>query len=103
AGAQTLELQLEPDHPSDGAALLVTHKTREVVVNLVVAYLEEIGYRADSFDKHRSRMHDVSHAIYAAAADVFVTGDQRYRQRVKAAYHLLGIQTKVMSIDEFMA
>jgi hypothetical protein len=86
-----------------GPALLALHKTRETVVNLVLAYLEEIGYRADSFDKYRSRMHDVSHAIYAAAADVFVTGDKRYRQRVKAAYNLLGIQTKVMSIDEFLA
>ncbi|MCE9561858.1 MAG: hypothetical protein K8U57_07375 [Planctomycetes bacterium] len=85
-----------------GAALSESHKIREVVVNLVLAYLEEIGYRADAFEKYRSRMHDVTHAIYAAETDVFVTGDKRYRQRVKAAYSFLGISTKVLSIDEFM-
>jgi hypothetical protein len=86
-----------------GDDLLACHKTREVVVNLVLAYLEEIGYRADDFDKYRSRMHDVSHAIYACAASVFVTGDKRYRQRVKATYHFLQIPTRVLSSDEFLA
>lgn len=86
-----------------GPALMASHKTREMVVNLVLAYLEEIGYRADKFGKYRSRMHDVTHAIYAAAADVFVCGDERYRKRVKAAYHFLGIKTNVLSIEEFMS
>jgi hypothetical protein len=57
----------------------------------------------DDFEKYRSRMHDVTHAIYAGAADVFVTGDKRYRQRVKAAYNFLRIPTKVLSTEEFLA
>src|SRR5262249_1902438 len=45
-----------------GEGLLESHKTRETVGNLVLAYLQEIGYRMDDFEKFRSRMHDVSHA-----------------------------------------
>ncbi|MDG3008394.1 hypothetical protein [Paludisphaera mucosa] len=86
-----------------GAELLASHKTRETVVNLVFAYLEQIGYRADSFDKFRSRMHDVSHAIYAAAANVVVTGDGRYLMRLRAAHRFLGLPTLPLSLDEFMA
>lgn len=86
-----------------GAALAESFSDRRNVLTAVMNYLDEIGYRSDDFDKYRSGMHDVTHSVYAAAADVFVTGDKRYRQRVKAAYHLLGIPTKVLSIEEFMA
>jgi hypothetical protein len=81
--------------------LLASHATRELVVPLVLNYLEEIGYRADPFKKYRGHMHDVSHAIYAAATDVFVTDDDRYRLRVRAAYHFLGIPTRVLNSEEF--
>lgn len=72
-------------------------------MNRVIALLEEIGYRADRFDKYRSRMHDITHATYAAAEDVFVTEDRRFRQRVKATSHFLEITTKVLNVDEFLA
>jgi predicted nucleic acid-binding protein len=84
-------------------ALLDSHNTRQNVVNAVMKYLDEIGYRADRFEKYRSGMHDITHAIYAAAADIFVTGDKRYRDRVVATYQFLGISTEVIGIDEFMA
>lgn len=86
-----------------GGDLLRSHKDRELVVNLVLSLLEEVGYRADKFEKYRSRMHDVTHAIYAAAADIFVSGDERYRKRVRATYHFLGFKTRVLSIEEFIA
>ncbi len=85
-----------------GDDLMRSHKDREIVINLVLCLLEEVGYLADKFEKYRSRMHDVTHAIYAAAADVFVSGDERYRKRVKAAYHFLGLTTRVIGIEEFM-
>jgi hypothetical protein len=47
-------------------------------------------------------MHDVTHAIYAAAAPMLVSGDERYRHRVSAAYYFLGIPTQVIGIDEFL-
>jgi hypothetical protein len=44
----------------------------------------------------------VSHAIYAAAADVFVTGDERYAKRVCAVYHYLRLQTRVVLVGDFI-
>ena len=86
-----------------GNDLMGSHRTREIVVTIIMNFLEEIGFRADKFEKYRSHMHDETHAIYAAAADVLVSGDERYRKRVAAAYHFLGIKTRVIGIEELVA
>jgi hypothetical protein len=85
-----------------GQTLLDCHVTRQNIVNAVLKYLEEIGYRADKFENFRSRMHDVTHAIYGAGADYLVTGDKRFRARVIATYEFLELPTKVVSIEEFL-
>jgi hypothetical protein len=85
-----------------GEALIRSHIDRQHVVNLLLKVLERAGYYADSANKHRSHLHDVSHAIYAAAADVLVTGDKRYAKRVLAAYHYLRLQTRVVSTEDFV-
>lgn len=77
-------------------------RDRHNVVNILLKVLERAGYYADPFDKLRSHLHDVSHAIYAAAADVFVTGDERYAKRVRAVYHFLGLKTRVVLTGDFI-
>ena len=47
-------------------------------------------------------MHDVTHAIYGAQADYFVTNDVRFRKKLKATYNFLDIHCKVLSPEEFI-
>ena len=76
-------------------------QARQNSIMLTLNFLEEIGYRADSFRKWRSQMHDVSHAIYGSLAEVFVTADERYRIKLQAAYRFLDIPTRILSPIEF--
>lgn len=92
-----------PDTMPRGTALMLSHVDRQNSVNALFKVLEQAGYYADPFDKSRSHMHDVSHAIYAAEAEVFVTGDERFAKRMWAVYHYLGITTRVFLVGDWMA
>lgn len=73
----------------------------EAYVNLAANLLEKIGYFREKETKARSRLHDVSHMIYAAYSDIFVTADKKMLQKTKAIYSMLQVPTKVMSLKEF--
>lgn len=73
----------------------------EAYVNLAANLLEKIGYFREKESKARSRLHDVSHMIYAAYSDIFVTADRKMLQKTKAIYSMLQVPTKVMSLKEF--
>ena len=77
------------------------HGEIELLISLLYNFLETIGYRTEKRGKSRSRMHDVTHGIYATSADLFVIGDKRYRKKTMAIYSLLEIPTKVISTDTF--
>jgi len=83
-----------------GDELMISHCTRQNVVNLMFRLLDQVNYSADGFGKYRSHLHDVSHAIYAAEAATLVTGDRRYARRVSAVYHQLGIDTRIVQTEE---
>jgi len=83
--------------------LLNSHRKTELLLSLLFNFMEEIGYRGEKFRKSRSRMHDVSHAIYATRANFFVSRDSKLISKTKAVYHLLGIPTVVLTVDEFCA
>jgi hypothetical protein len=87
--------------PRCGRFSLPFHERQNAVLS-TMNLLEEIGYWADPFKKYRSQMHDVSHAIYASMADVLVTDDERFRQRVEAAYDFLEVPTAVVSPQDFL-
>ena len=80
-----------------------SHQQIELFVGLLLNFLEEIGYRPEPRGRHRSRMHDVTHAIYATKATYFVTGDSRYRDKAKAVYSFLDIPCRIMSKEEFLS
>ncbi len=86
-----------------GEALLRSHSTREVVINLTMKVLEQAGYNAHAPSQIRSQIHDVSHAIYGAEASRFVTGDRRFAKRLKAVYSFLNLQTEVLDTANFVA
>jgi hypothetical protein len=68
----------------------------ECLMEVIFDYLEKIRYHPEAEKKYRSRLHDVTHAIYAAYCAVFVTGDKKLQYKAKAAYSFLGIPTEVI-------
>lgn len=73
----------------------------EAYVNFAANLLEKIGYYREKEDKSRSRLHDVSHIIYGAYSDTFVSADKKMIKKAKAIYSLLKVPTKVVSLNEF--
>lgn len=74
----------------------------EMVVELLMEHLEKKRYFPDKSQKNIASLHDTTHAIYGAYADVFVTNDYRFSEKVKAVYKWLGVETKVLTRKEFI-
>lgn len=80
-----------------------SHKEIEGIMALLYNFLEKIGFKSEPLKKLCSRMHDVSHGIYATGADILVTGDDKFYKKTKAIYSLLEVPTLVLSKSEFNA
>jgi hypothetical protein len=74
----------------------------EMVVEKLMEHLESQRYFPDKSEKFVASLHDTSHAIYAAYADVFVTNDSNFARKIKAVYKWLGVETNVMTRKEFL-
>lgn len=74
----------------------------EEYINLAANILEKIGYHREKVEKSRSRLHDVSHIIYAAYCDTFVSMDKKLIHKTKAIYSMLEVPTKVLNLEEFI-
>ena len=98
-GRHAMDIESLPRFAAFGAS----HGDRETSIMFTLNFMEEIGYRADSFAKYCSQMHDVTHAIYGSMADVFVTMDKGFLLRLQATYHFLSVPVRVMSLEEFVA
>jgi len=79
-----------------------SHQLLERTVEMAFNFLEEIRYRPEKVAKSRSRIHDVTHAIYAASADYLVSHDDKFLLKAKVVYSYFGIKTKVVSLDDFI-
>ncbi|MDO8052354.1 hypothetical protein O3301_28190 [Janthinobacterium sp. SUN211] len=75
----------------------------EASVSLAANMLEKMGYYREARSKSRARLHDVSHIIYAAYCDTFVTADEKLAKKAQAIYSLLGISTQVLLDKKFVA
>ncbi|MGF6809019.1 putative nucleic acid-binding protein [Paraburkholderia sp. Clong3] len=73
----------------------------EAYVNLSANILEKLGYYREKEDKYRARLHDVSHIIYGAYCDVFVSADKKLVKKAKAIYSLLGVPVEVIELSDF--
>ena len=74
----------------------------EMVVEKLMEHLESQRYFPDKSEKFVASLHDTTHAIYAAYADIFVTNDQNFSRKIKAVYKWLGVETIVMTRKEFL-
>lgn len=90
--------------PKYNKQYLLNHRNTEALVNVLFNILEVIGYRSEKQkpSKIRSRIHDVSHAIYASKSQHFIVEDSKFREKCKAVYTILGVNTKIYSYEEFM-
>lgn len=77
-------------------------KLVECSINMTMNILEEIRYRPETVQKSRSRLHDVTHTIYGAYCEEFITNDKKLFNKAKATYSFLGIPTNVISLSEFI-
>ena len=49
------------------------------------------------------RIYDANHAYYASACDYFVTDDRKTCNKANVAYYIMGLKTKAISNNEFLA
>ena len=83
---------------------LETFQERERTLATLFDVLNGFGFRAELNAKRvENRVHDVSHAIYASYADVFVTRDRDLREQSKAVFQFCGIKVAILDYDEFIA
>ena len=70
----------------------------------LINIIDAANYWGDAKTEHSevARMNDASHAYFASICDVLVTNDKRMRRKIKAIYLFLGIQTKVLSVKEYL-
>lgn len=74
-------------------------KVIEVAMQIAFNKLEEIRYRPEKKKDFRSRLHDVSHATYAAYCDHFITEDSKLSDKTKSAYAYLKQETTITNIE----
>lgn len=80
-----------------------SHSCIQSAMTQLFNFMEEIGYYSEKRKKYRSRMHDVTHSIYATKSDYFVIGDDRFRNKATAIYSFLEVPCTILSVDEFLA
>ncbi len=78
---------------------------REAIINLSSLFdfvnFETEHVKLANFKKIASSYRDRQHLEHAYICDFFVSDDIRLRNRAKVAFDILGIKTKVLSINEF--
>lgn len=74
----------------------------EMTIEKIFEFLEARRYYPDKSTQFLSGLHDTTHAIYAAYCDIFITNDNKLKNKTKATYNWLGIKTLVLNPNEFI-
>ncbi|PIQ49687.1 MAG: hypothetical protein COW03_03910 [Cytophagales bacterium CG12_big_fil_rev_8_21_14_0_65_40_12] len=76
---------------------------REQIVS-IFNFLDFLGYWTDKPNNKSkmARIYDASHTYFSSACDFFISNDKRARNKAKVAFHMLNIQTKVLSLKELL-
>ena len=56
----------------------------------------------ETYHSNDARLYDAEHAYYAQICDMLVTNDKKMRMKIRAIYSFLGVNTKVISANEFL-
>ena len=82
------------------ALMIHDHTQLEYTIEILFRILNYCGYNAEKKEKTAiSGTHNVSHAIYATAADYFFTTDKHFALKCEAVYNYLGIKTRIIYCD----
>jgi len=82
------------------ALMINDHTQLEYTIEILFRVLNYCGYNAEKKEKTAiSGTHDVSHAIYATAADYLFTTDKHFALKCEAVYNYLGIKTRIIYCD----
>lgn len=76
------------------------HSKIEFHLQELFHFFDFIGFHPESFDNAISAEHDISHAIYGTMAQYIVTNDERFSKKIKIAYEIFGVPTKVISQNQ---
>ncbi|MFC0878910.1 hypothetical protein ACE01N_20115 [Saccharicrinis sp. FJH2] len=73
-------------------------------INTLFNLLDFVGFWKDKKTERSNlaRMYDASHTYFSSYCDLFVSNDLRARNKAKVAYEIYKINTKVLSLDEFL-
>ena len=93
----------DPQHYPIGKGLRASFKATEQMIDICFRSLHDAGFGLETKRKTRSAIHDVSHAIYATMADIFVSRDERMLSKIKAVFSFLKVECVAYSPDEFLA
>lgn len=74
----------------------------EYYIEKLFNILELVGYNSEPNKKSRSRLHDVTHVIYATKANYFVTEDKKLKTKTEAIYSFLGVPAQVLEYKKFL-
>ena len=75
----------------------------ELLMEHIFDFLYEIGFWKENFKKattYRSKVFDVTHAIFASKTDILFTMDKRFYHKLQVVYDFLGIETKLIFLKE---
>ena len=56
----------------------------------------------ETYHSNDARLYDAEHAYYAQICDMLVTNDKKMRMKIRAIYSFLGVNTRVISANEFL-
>lgn len=89
-----------------GVDFIKIHSYKEEIIEKLFNILEICGYKKDKqcdVIKIRSRMHDITHAIYGSSAKYFVTDDEKFSQRLRLIYHFLDLPIIIQDSNSFIS
>lgn len=73
----------------------------EFAIQELFDVLNFCGYKGERNQRtNTSRIHDVTHAIYATKADYLISADSKFVYKCKAVYYYLGVPTQVIHTEQ---
>lgn len=71
----------------------------ECMFNVVFNFIERLRFYPENKKNYRSRLHDVSHAIYASYSNKFVSGDRNFVNKLLVAYYFLSVDVDIVYMN----
>ncbi|MFP9135429.1 hypothetical protein ACLKZ7_20685, partial [Shewanella algae] len=71
----------------------------ECMFNVIFNFIECLRFFPENKKNYRSRLHDVSHAIYASYTNKLVSGDRNFVNKLLVAYKFLSVDVDIVYMN----